>query len=103
VLRRLVRRTLTSLWRDDPSRTLGDLPPELLTGTLDHFGQLSESGLVMDVLLDEERRFRDLLSRGRKVLARRGGGPLTEDQLRYLHETHGLPREFVPAMLSGES
>ncbi len=103
VLRRLVRRTLTSLWRDDPSRTLGDLPPELLTGTLDHFGQLSESGLVMGVLLDEERRFRDLLSRGRKVLARRGGGPLTEDELRYLHETHGLPREFVPAMLSGES
>ena len=26
VLRRLVRRGLTSLWRDDPSRTLGDLP-----------------------------------------------------------------------------
>jgi alanyl-tRNA synthetase len=99
VLRRLVRRTLTTLWREDPSRTLGDLPRELLTGTLDHFGQLTEPQQVMGVLLDEERRFRDLLSRGRKVLSRRGSGPLTEEELRYLHETHGLPREFVPAML----
>ncbi len=104
VLRRLARRALTSLWRDDPSRTLGDLPPELLAGTLDHFGQLSEPGLVMDVLSGEERRFRDLLGRGRTVLSRRrGSGPLTEEELRYLHETHGLPREFVPAMLPGRA
>ena len=103
VLRRLVRRGLTSLWRDDPSRTLGDLPPELVQGTLSHFGQLIEPALVMGVLLDEERRFRGLLSRGRRILSRRrGSGPLTEEEFRYLHETHGLPREFVPAMLSGE-
>ena len=100
VLRRLVRRTLTSLWRDDPSRTLSDLPPELVRGTLDHFGQLTGPQQVMGVLLDEERRFRDLLSRGRRVLSRRRtSGPLTEEEFRYLHETHGLPREFVPAML----
>ena len=101
VLRRLVRRTLTALWRDDPSRTLSDLPPELVQETLGHFGQLTGPGPVMGVLLAEERRFRDLLSRGRKVLSRRGSGPLTEEELRYLHETHGLPREFVPAMLPG--
>jgi alanyl-tRNA synthetase len=99
VLRRLVRRTLTALWRDDPSRTLSNLPPHLVDGTLSHFGQLTGPGQVMGVLLDEERRFRDLLSRGRRVLSRRGSGPLTEEELRYLHETHGLPREFVPAML----
>jgi len=103
VLRRLIRRALTALWREDPSRTLSGLPPDLVRGTLGHFGQLSEPGLVMGVLLDEERRFRDLLDRGRKVLSRRrGSGPLTEEELRYLHETHGLPREFVPAMLSGQ-
>ncbi|HEY5351713.1 MAG TPA: alanine--tRNA ligase-related protein [Streptosporangiaceae bacterium] len=103
VLRRLIRRALTALWREDPSRTLSGLPPDLVQGTLGHFGQLSEPGLVMGVLLDEERRFRDLLDRGRKVLSRRrGSGPLTEEELRYLHETHGLPREFVPAMLSGQ-
>jgi alanyl-tRNA synthetase len=101
VLRRLVRRTLTALWRDDPSRTLSDLPPELVQETLGHFGQLTGPGPVMGVLLDEERRFRDLLGRGRKVLSRRGSGPLTEEELRYLHETHGLPREFVSAMLPG--
>ncbi len=101
VLRRLVRRTLTALWRDDPSRTLSDLPPEVVQETLDHFGQLSGREQVMGVLLGEERRFRDLLDRGRRVLSRRDGGPLTEEELRYLHETHGLPREFVPAMLPG--
>lgn len=100
VLRRLVRRGMTTLWRDDPGRTLGDLPPGLVQDTLGHFGQLMEPGLVMGVLLDEERRFRDLLSRGRKVLSRRQhSGPVTEEEFRYLHETHGLPREFVPAML----
>ena len=47
VLRRLVRRALTTLWRDDPSRTLGDLPARAASsGTLDHFGQLGESGQV---------------------------------------------------------
>ncbi len=102
VLRRLVRRTLTTLWREDPGRTLGDLPPELVAETLGHFGPPGEPGPVMGVLLDEERRFRDLLSRGRRVLSRRrGSGPLTEEEYRYLHETHGLPREFVPAMLPG--
>ncbi|HEX3390361.1 MAG TPA: alanine--tRNA ligase-related protein [Streptosporangiaceae bacterium] len=100
VLRRLVRRVLTTLWRDDPGRTLGDLPPGLIGETLGHFGQLTGPGQVMGVLLDEERRFRDLLSRGRQVLSRRrGSGPLTEEEFRYLHETHGLPREFVRAML----
>jgi alanyl-tRNA synthetase len=101
VLRRLVRRTLTALWRDDPSRTLSDLPCELVQGTLNHSGQLAGPAPVIGVLLGEERRFRDLLDRGRRVLSRRGGGPLTEEELRYLHETHGLPREFVPAMLPG--
>jgi alanyl-tRNA synthetase len=102
VLRRLIRRALISLWRDDPARTLSDLPPELTGETLNHFGQLTSPSQVMGVLLDEERRFRGLLSRGRRVLSRRrGSGPLTEEELRYLHETHGLPREFAPAMLPG--
>ena len=52
------------------------------------------------MLLGEQHRFGDLLSRGREVLRRRRGtGPLTEAEFRYLHETHGLPREFVTAML----
>ncbi len=102
VLRRLIRRALTSLWRDDPARSLSDLPPDLTGQTLSHFGQLTSPVQVMGVLLDEERRFRDLLSRGRRVLSRRHNNePLTEEELRYLHQTHGLPREFVPAMLSG--
>ena len=39
VLRRLLRRALTVLWRADSTRTLGDLPSALLEHTLAQFGQ----------------------------------------------------------------
>ena len=99
VLRRLLRRTLTTLWRDDSARTLSDLPTELLAQTLGHFGQDTDAGHVRQVLGDEERRFAELLVRGRKVMSRRSGGPPTEEELRYLHDTHGLPRELVIALM----
>jgi alanyl-tRNA synthetase len=101
VLRRLLRRTLTLLWRDDPSRGLGDLPGELIRHTLDHFGQDGEPERVREVFVAEELRFRGLLERGRQVLSRpRFRGPLDEDDLRYLHDTHGLPRELVLSLRS---
>ncbi|NUT45374.1 MAG: hypothetical protein HOV86_35830 [Thermoactinospora sp.] len=78
VLRRLVRRVLTTLWRDDPTRTLSDLPTELRR----------------DVVLEEELRFVGLLERGRKVRSR-FGERLTQEDYDYLHQTHGLPRELV--------
>ena len=106
VLRRLIRRTLSTLWREDCSRTLGDLPATLLEHTQAHFGQDTSTGVTMGcepvrkVLLQEERRFGQLLSRGRKVVARMSPGrPLGEDDYRYLHETHGLPRELVTDLL----
>jgi len=121
VLRRLIRRALTEVWQVDPSGTLEDLPSGLITGTLRHFGQDGQDGpgegpvegpgdegpaegpgekQIREVLLTEQQRFGDLLSRGREVLRRRRGtGPLTDEDYRYLHETHGLPREFVAAML----
>ena len=107
VLRRLIRGALTELWQVDQSVTLGDLPPGLITGTLQHFGQHGPGQgpgeeQVREVLLSEQQRFGDLLRRGREVLRRRRNtGPLTEAEFRYLHETHGLPREFVTAMLPG--
>jgi alanyl-tRNA synthetase len=99
VLRRLIRRVLTTLWRDDPSRTLSGLPSELLAQTLDHFGQGAGAGHVGQVLRDEQQRFAELLVRGRKVMSRRSGGALSEEELRYLHDTHGLPRELVIALM----
>ena len=39
VLRRLVRRALTALWQADRSRTLADLPPDLVLDTGARFGQ----------------------------------------------------------------
>lgn len=97
VLRRLVRRLLTVLWRDDPgSRGLGDLPDDLIRHTLDHFRQDMDPVDVRVILLDEEQRFRRLLERGRRLLAQpRFRGPLDEEHLHYLHDTHGLPRDLV--------
>ena len=100
MLRRLIRRGLTTLWREDPSSSLSDLPEELIGDTLRHFSQTPSPRQVRGVLLDEQRRFGDLLERGRTVLRDwPGRGPLTEEDYRYLHETHGLPREFVPELL----
>jgi alanyl-tRNA synthetase len=102
VLRRLVRRVLTTLWRHDPGRTLGDLPVELIAGTLEHFGQPMPVAEVREVLLAEERRFAGMLERGRRVLARpRFAGPLGEEDYGYLHDTHGLPRELIDILRGG--
>jgi alanyl-tRNA synthetase len=106
VLRRLVRRALTELWRGDgpvPSAelTLSDLPEELVRGTLEQFGQQAGPVQVRDQLVAEEGRFRGLLSRGRPLLARLyPDGRLTEYDYRFLHETHGLPRDVVKDLVA---
>ncbi len=99
VLRRLLRRVLTVLWRDDPSRGLGDLPDELVSHTLDRFRQEVDPSDVRRLLLEEECRFSRLLERGRQVLARsRFQGPLKDEDFQYLHDTHGLPRDLVTSL-----
>jgi alanyl-tRNA synthetase len=100
VLRRLLRRALTVLWRPDSTRTLDDLPMSLVEQTQAQFGQREKHGMTLEVLRGEERRFADLLTRGRKLLAQLGHGrPLTEADLRYLHQTHGLPPELVTELM----
>lgn len=103
VLRRLIRRVLTTLWRDDPTRTLSDLPIELVEHTLEHFRQPRDPQEIRTVLLDEEHRFGRLLERGRQILTRpRFRGPLSDNDYEYLHDTHGLPRDLVE-YLGGET
>jgi hypothetical protein len=41
--------------------------------TLEHFTLHTDLVRVRDVLLDEQRRFEELLRRGRRVMSRRGG------------------------------
>jgi len=108
VLRRLLRRVLTTLWRVDNSKksmdrpTLTDLPAALLEHTLAQFGQGTDPEVIRAVLRDEEQRFSDLMTRGRKVLARfESGRPLTPEDLSYLHQTHGLPPDLVTEILTG--
>jgi alanyl-tRNA synthetase len=98
VLRRLVRRVLTLLWHANQDSSLGDLPLELYQETLDHFGRPDYPGgapTVRAVLLDEERRFRELCERGRRLLSRMSWSEISESDYHFLHETHGLPRELV--------
>jgi alanyl-tRNA synthetase len=76
------------------------LPAPLVEQTLTVFGQRQGSGPVREVLRGEERRFAGLLSRGRKVLAQLGPDrSLTEADLRYLHQTYGLPPDLVTELL----
>jgi alanyl-tRNA synthetase len=107
VLRRLLRRALTNLWREGRSRSLDELPTALIEHTLERFGQVGDEdqgghgSRVRDVLRDEERRFGGLLDRGRKVIARfTPDRPLTDQDLTYLHETHGLPPDLVTELLA---
>jgi alanyl-tRNA synthetase len=100
VLRRLIRRVLTLLWRTDDSRTLSDLPLELFEHTLHHFHQGEVVTLVRRMLIDEEIRFSNLLERGRRILSHeRFQKTLDQDDFEYLHETHGLPRELVLSLV----
>lgn len=102
VLRRLVRRVLTVLWRVNISYGLDDLPDDLVLHTLDHFRQEMPPADVRRLLLDEQRRFRLLMERGRQVLARpRFRGPLAEEDFHYLHDTHGLPRDLITSLRQG--
>jgi len=92
---------LTVLWRADASRTLGDLPAALIEQTLTQFGQDTGPEVIRAIVRDEERRFARLLARGHEVLARFGPGrPLTEEDLTYFHQTHGLPPELVTEFLT---
>jgi alanyl-tRNA synthetase len=101
VLRRLVRRALTALWRAHGSPSLADLPTALLVDTAGRFGQSVDPAVVAATLLSEEAKFRQLLLRGRSLLQRLyPSGRLTESDYQFLHETHGLPRELVGELVT---
>jgi alanyl-tRNA synthetase len=102
VLRRLLRRALTALWRGEvgSSLTLRDLPPDLVRHTAGRFGQVIEPSQVTGVLVAEERRLRERLIRGRTLLQRLyPSGRLTAEDYEFLRDTHGLPRELVTELL----
>ena len=101
VLRRLVRRSLTALWGSgESSLTFRDLPSDLVTDTGERFGQVIDPSVVHAVLESEERKFRELLRRGRSLLPRLyPSGSLTEDDYEFLRDTHGLPRELVTELV----
>ena len=103
VLRRLLRRALTTLWHGDggSSLTLGDLPVDLVCHTIGQFGQVIEPSLVSRVLTAEEGKYRDLVDRGRPLLRRLyPSGQLTDQDYDFLRDTHGLPADLVTELLN---
>jgi alanyl-tRNA synthetase len=99
VLRRLLRRALTTLWRPDHTRTLDDLPASLVEQTLAQFGQ-HEGRPNPRGAPRRGTPVRPPATRSRAVLDRLGPDrPLTEADLRYLHQTHGLPAELIAELL----
>lgn len=102
VLRRLLRRALAALWRGQNGNllSLADLPVDLVQHTADRFGQVIGPSRVTDVLAGEERKFRELVSRGRSLLRRLyPSGRLTEEDYEFLRDTYGLPRELITDLL----
>ncbi len=101
VLRRLLRRVLTILWDVDTSPTLVDLPPELFELTAHQFDLDTDRSLWRDHMVLEENRFRTLLQRGRSIVRQRlRNRRPTEDDLLFLQDTHGLPRDLVLTLLT---
>ena len=101
VLRRLLRRALTALWRGDPAISLTDLPGDLLTDTGERFGLHLGTQQVRGVLASEEDKFRGLLERGRTLISRLyPDGQLTPSDYEFLRDTHGLPPEIVTELLA---
>jgi alanyl-tRNA synthetase len=104
VLRRLIRRCLTTLRRVDPGYTLSDLPLDVVSQTLDHFGPSTDVRTVRSILTGEEQKFVTLLERGRgQVRKLRRRGPLTDSDYHFLLDTHGLPRDLVEAVLEDQT
>lgn len=93
VLRRLLRRVFTILWSIDRDYSVLDLQDEPIRLTGEHFGVPVD---VRPVWTDEERRFRDLVERGRRLV---GQQPLTPQRLDYLRDTHGLPPDLVRTLV----
>jgi alanyl-tRNA synthetase len=100
VLRRLLRRALTVLWHDGSSLSLAELPLDLVRHTAKPFGQIIAPSLVSEILAAEERKYRELVTRGRSLVRRLyPSGALTEEDYEFLRDTHGLPREVVTGLL----
>ena len=63
---------------------------------MSRFGLTLDPRAVAGVLVSEERKFRELIRRGRPLLERLfPDGRLTEADYEFLRDTHGLPREVV--------
>lgn len=101
VLRRLLRRALTALWRNDAGITLSDLPAELIRETGERFGMRIDRQQVGEILAGEEHKFRQLLRRGGALIGRLyPDGQLTEQDFEFLRDTHGLPPEIVSELVT---
>ena len=81
---------------DDVQRALDQLPDDFRTAVILCDMQGLSYKEIAEIMECPVGTVMSRLFRGRKLLAQLGPGrPLTEADLRYLHQTHGLPPELV--------
>ncbi len=98
----VLRRTLRLLRELGLRKPLAELMALELKHLMPQFPELKErENYILEVIELEERRYRDAISRGSKLVERLAGGlrgegePLSSEKLIELYDSHGLPPDIV--------
>ena len=98
----VLRRTLRLLRELGLRKPLAELMALELKHLMPQFPELKErENYILEVIEFEERRYRDAISRGSKLVERLAGGlrgegkPLSSEKLIELYDSHGLPPDIV--------
>jgi len=100
--RLVLRRALRLMKELNISAPLSELMKVSLGSLYQQFPELKEkSGYILQVAELEERRYRDAVDRGKRLVERMAGEllskrePMSEEHLLQLYDSHGLPPELV--------
>jgi len=103
----VLRRTLRLLRELELRKPLAELMALELKQLTPQFPELKEQeDYILEVIGLEERRYRDAISRGSKLVERLAGGlraegkPLSSETLIELYDSHGLPPDIVKEVAS---
>jgi len=105
----VLRRTLRLMREINLHKPLGELMALMLKHLGPQFPELRDrESYIIEVIGLEERRYRDAISRGSKLVERLAGGlraegkPLPREKLIELYDSHGLPPEIVKEVAGKE-
>lgn len=94
--RLVIRRALRQLRQLSPSYSLVEIVNRQIELWKDDFPQVRENrDYILEAVTLEEQKYKDLLARGEKLIARELSRPLTVDDLIKLYDSMGVPPEVV--------